>query len=153
MTTRSEGLRSQVQDIVKQAVVQVEGVSGVVVRTVADRLDLDVDALRNRRNKMLRRLGKQSARLAEQDIPMPNVVRSTLGLVNNLLDGWVENLAEEPAQAHASESAAHASVADEMASEKGRASKANRSEGGTSRPRKSSSKGGARKPRRQPTTN
>ena len=145
MTTRGEGLRSQVQDIVKQAVVQMDSVRGLMVRTVAERLDLDVNALRGRRDAVLRNVSKQSARLAEQDVPMPNVVRSTLGRVNNMLDGLIDQLAEQPAEAAASESVV------KEAPEK--AAKTSRRGSGTSRPRKSPGKDGARKPRRQPATN
>jgi hypothetical protein len=65
--------------------------SGKVVRSVAEKLQIDLDELRERRNGLLRSLTSQSERLVQgNDVPLPHVVKATLGRVNSMIDQWVD---------------------------------------------------------------
>lgn len=65
--------------------------SGKAVRTVAEKLQIDLDELRERRNGLLRTLTSQSERLVQgNDLRLPQVVKTTLGRVNHMIDQWVE---------------------------------------------------------------
>jgi hypothetical protein len=105
MTGRTEDIRSQVNGLLKQAVVQVEGMAGPLTRAVVERLDLDPEKLVLQRNKWLGRLGAESARWAEQDaLPLPQVVKNALGHVHAVCDALVDD------GAHTSEHHAEATV-------------------------------------------
>ena len=84
MNTHADSGRHNMQDKLRRA-------SGRVVRTVAEKLQIDLDELRERRNGLLRTLTSQSERLVQgNDVPLPNVVKATLGRVNSMIDQWVE---------------------------------------------------------------
>ena len=86
MTGRTEDIRTQVQSLWKQAVVQVGGVTGHVAKAVADRLGTDRGDLMRRRNQLLSRLSVESGRLADQRaVPLPGVVKHALGRVHDVL--------------------------------------------------------------------
>jgi hypothetical protein len=87
MTGRTEDIRTQVQSLWKQAVVQVGGVTGHVAKAVADRLGTDRSDLIRRRNRLLSRLSIESGRLADQrTVPLPGVVKHALGRVHEVLE-------------------------------------------------------------------
>ncbi len=85
MNTHADSGRHNMQDKLRRA-------SGKVVRTVAEKLQIDLDELRERRNGLLRTLTSQSERLLVRgnDVPLPSVVKATLGRVNSMIDQWVE---------------------------------------------------------------
>ena len=84
MNTHADSGRHNMQGKILRA-------SGKVVRTVAQKLQIDLDELRERRNDLLRSLTTQSERLVQgNDLPLPNVVKTTLGRVNSMIDQWVE---------------------------------------------------------------
>jgi hypothetical protein len=86
MNTRADEIRRQVNGIWKQAVGQLEGLREAIIRRT-DRFDADINRLRQERDRLLRRLGEQTHKLADQGtLPMPAFVRSTVDRLNDVLD-------------------------------------------------------------------
>lgn len=89
--TPQEDLRRTANDLWKHAVSQIEDVRGLVRRT-ADRLDLDVERLRDNGDRVLRRLGEHASKLSHQDaISVPSVLRRSVDRLTDVLDRLVRD--------------------------------------------------------------
>jgi len=90
MVTRSDDFRNQVNDLWKQAIDQLEDVKNVVMRA-QDRIETDIHKLRLERDNLLKKLGEQTYKLANQGkVPMPGVVKQTVERLNEVIDNMVE---------------------------------------------------------------
>jgi hypothetical protein len=79
-------VRKQVNELWKQAVDQLEAVKEVL----QGRLEEDLVRLRTERDKLLKTLGEQTYRLANQGkLPVPTVVKRTVERLNSVIDGIV----------------------------------------------------------------
>lgn len=92
MTARSEEFRKQVNELWKQANDQLEEVKDSVLRST-ERFEADIHRLRIERDKLLKllkRLGEQTYRLAnEGKLPVPAIVRRTVDRLNEVIDGML----------------------------------------------------------------
>ena len=96
MSSRVDGLRTQVQEKIKQAMVQMDDARGLFLKTIVERVQRDAGRLKTRRDALLRAVDEQSSRLANQDrVALPNVVKNTLGLVQGLIGQVVESPADK----------------------------------------------------------
>ena len=129
MNTHADSGRHDMQGKIRRA-------SGKVVRTVAEKLQIDLDELRERRNGLLRSLTSQSERLVQgNDVPLPGVVKATLCRVNSMIDQWVETAVSDE-QRHREQALHNAVHQDDHRSEtEGKPTR--------KRQRKSTSSGGA----------
>src|SRR5689334_235070 len=79
-------LRKQVNQLWKQAVDQLEEVKEVL----SGRLEEDMVRLRQERDRLLRVLGEQTYRLANQGkLPLPAIIKRTVDRLNEVIDGIV----------------------------------------------------------------
>ena len=89
MTTRSDEFRRQVNELWKNAVDQLEEVKDVIVRSTG-RFEADLQRLRHERDRLLKRLGEQTYKLANQGkLPMPAFVKSTVERLNDVVQSLV----------------------------------------------------------------
>lgn len=102
MATTSDDFRRQVNELWKQALDQLEEVKDAIVRSTG-RFEVEAQRLRQERDRLLRRLGEQTHKLAQEGkLPMPAFVKSTVDRLNEVLDHLV---AKEGAGAEESEAA------------------------------------------------
>ena len=86
---QSEEFRKQVNELWKQAVDQLEEVKDSLTRS-AGRFETDRIRLRSERDRLLKRLGEQTYRLANQGkFPVPALVRRTVDRLNHVIEGLV----------------------------------------------------------------
>ncbi len=86
MNARTEEFRRQMNDLWKQAVDQLEVVKDAVVRQT-DRFDAELQWLRGERDRLLKRLGTQTHKLAnEGKLPMPAFLKTTVDRLNEVID-------------------------------------------------------------------
>ena len=89
MAARSEEFRKQVNELWKQAIDQLDDVKETVLRST-ERFEADIHRLRRERDKLLKRLGEQTYRLAnEGKLPVPALVKRTVDRLNEVIDGLV----------------------------------------------------------------
>ena len=90
MARRSDDFRKQVNEIWKQAIDQLEDVKDAVMRA-QDRIETDIHKLRIERDNLLKKLGEQTYKLANQGkVPMPGVVKQTVDRLNEVIDTMVK---------------------------------------------------------------
>ena len=93
MVDRSQ-FRVQVNDLIKQAVDQLEEVRGVLARSrnrLEGRIEEDLLRLRGERDRLLKVLGEQTYKLANQGkLPLPSVVKRTIDRLNDVINSMVE---------------------------------------------------------------
>jgi hypothetical protein len=100
-------LRKQVNQLWKQAVDQLEEVKEVLT----GRLEEDLVRLRQERDRLLKTLGEQTYRLANQGkLPMPALIKRTVERLNAVLEGMMTvqrggNGARKPAKKAAKKAA------------------------------------------------
>lgn len=86
MSQRSDEFRKEVNKLWAHAIDQLEELRDGVLRT-NDRVETEIQRLREERDKLLRRLGEQTFKLANrQTIPLPSVVRRTVKQLNDVLE-------------------------------------------------------------------
>ncbi len=86
MNARTDEFRRQMNELWKQAVDQLEVVRDAVVRQT-DRFDAELQWLRTERDRLLKRLGEQTHRLAnEGKLPMPAFLKTTVDRLNEVID-------------------------------------------------------------------
>ncbi len=79
-------MRRQVNELWKQAVDQLEAVKEVL----SGRLEEDLVRLRSERDKLLKTLGEQTYKLANQGkLPVPSIIKRTVDRLNDVIDGIV----------------------------------------------------------------
>jgi gamma-glutamylcysteine synthetase len=106
MAKRSDEFRKQVNDLWKQAIDQLEEVKEVVLRA-QDRFETDLHKLRLERDKLLRKLGEQTYKLANQGhFPVPDVVKQTVDRLNEVIDAMVKKQQGKKAKKSAKKKAA-----------------------------------------------
>ena len=89
MTARTDEFRRQVNELWKQAVDQLEVVKDAVVRQTG-RFDAELQWLRTERDRLLKRLGQQTHKLAsEGKLPMPAFVKTTVTRLDDVIDKLV----------------------------------------------------------------
>jgi hypothetical protein len=82
----SDEFKKQVNELFKHAIDQLEEVKEVIVRSTG-RFEADLLRLRDERDKLLRRLGEQTYRLAnEGKLPVPAFVKATVDRLNEIID-------------------------------------------------------------------
>ena len=85
--------RVQVNDLWKQAVDQLEEVRDVLSRSrdkLEGRLEEDLLRLRGERDRLLKVLGEQTYKLANQGkVPLPTVVKNTVDRLNEVIESLV----------------------------------------------------------------
>lgn len=90
MARRSDDFRKQVNEIWKHAIDQLEDVKNAVMRA-QDRIEADLHKLRIERDNLLKKLGEQTYKLANQGkVPMPSVVKQTVDRLNEVIDSMVK---------------------------------------------------------------
>lgn len=90
MARRSDDFRKQVNEIWKHAIDQLEDVKNAVMRA-QDRIEADLHKLRLERDNLLKKLGEQTYKLANQGkVPMPSVVKQTVDRLNEVIDSMVK---------------------------------------------------------------
>jgi hypothetical protein len=98
MPTHAEQLRKQVDVLWKQAVVQLEEVKRAVIRT-AERHDVDLQRLRAQRDKLLKRFGEETHRLAnDARYPVPTIIKRTVDRLNEVIDVVLKQSAKSSAK-------------------------------------------------------
>ncbi len=89
MAQRSDDIKKQVNELLKQAIDQLETLKDALVRS-RGRFEADLARLRLERDRLLRLLGEQTYRLANQGkLPMPGIVKSTVDRLNHVIDNIV----------------------------------------------------------------
>jgi len=84
-TTRADEIKKQVNVIWKQAVGQLEDVKEAVLKQT-DRFDAEIHWLKTERDRLLKRLGEQTHKLATQGkLPMPGLVKSTVDRIDEVV--------------------------------------------------------------------
>jgi hypothetical protein len=79
-------IRKQVNELWKQAVDQFEEVKEVLT----GRLEVDLVRLRGERDRLLKTLGEQTYKLANQGkLPVPAIVKKTVDRLNEVINGLV----------------------------------------------------------------
>jgi hypothetical protein len=83
--TRSDDFKKQVNELFCQAFSQLEDVKEAIVRST-NRFEADLVRLREERDKLLKRLGEQTYRLArEGKLPVPTFVKATVERLNEII--------------------------------------------------------------------
>src|SRR5689334_14313824 len=83
---RSDDIRKQVNELWQEALKQLEEVKDVIVRST-DRLEADLQRLRSERDRLLKRLGEQTHKLASEGrLPMPAFLKVTIDRLNEVID-------------------------------------------------------------------
>jgi hypothetical protein len=109
MTTRRDEFRRQINDVWKHAIGQLEDVKEAVLRSTdrledvkevvargSDRVENELGRLRQERDKLLKKLGEQTYKLANQgSLPVPSLVKQTVDRLNEVIDKMVEKGAKE----------------------------------------------------------
>jgi ElaB/YqjD/DUF883 family membrane-anchored ribosome-binding protein len=89
MTARTDDFRRQVNDLWKQAVDQLEEVKEAVVRQTG-RFDAELQWLRSERDRLLKRLGEQTHKLAsEGKLPIPSFLKGTVDRLDEVIERLV----------------------------------------------------------------
>ncbi len=90
-TKKSEDFRKQINEVWKQAINQLEDVKEAVLKS-GDRVEAEVERLRLERDKLLKKLGEQTYKLANQGkLPMPGIVKQTVDRLNEVIDKMVKS--------------------------------------------------------------
>ncbi len=90
MVSRPEEFRKQMNQVWQQAADQLEVVKKALMRS-ADRFEADLRRLRGERDKVLKRLGLETRRLANQaKVPMPSWVKDGVDRLNVAIDSVVK---------------------------------------------------------------
>jgi hypothetical protein len=106
MASHARNIRTQVQDIVKQAAGRFEGARNELLSMVGQKLVSELMSLKGRRAGLLRSVSRRSASLAQQQqVPLPPVVKETLQRVHTVLDQLVPSKAASSASRKAPGSA------------------------------------------------
>src|SRR5687767_10671323 len=96
--SRSDDLKKQVNELWKQAIDQLEEVKEVIARSTT-RFEADLQRLRLERDKLLKLLGEQTYRLANQGkFPVPVIVKNTVDRLNEVIDAIVSAHGKRPAK-------------------------------------------------------
>lgn len=86
MSNVTEDFRKEVNKLWNQAIEQLEELKDSVLHT-SDRVEAEVQRLRLERDKLLRRLGEQTLKLAnQQTVPLPQAVKRTIEQLNDVLE-------------------------------------------------------------------
>ena len=86
MAKVKDEFRKEVNKIWSQAIEQLEEIKDTVLRT-NDRVETEIQRLRLERDKLIRRLGEQTLKLANQKtVPLPAVVKRTVEQLNDVLE-------------------------------------------------------------------
>jgi hypothetical protein len=86
MDLKSDEIRRQANELWKQAIDQLEEVKKLVLKQTG-RLESDLNRLLAERDRLLRELGEQTYRLANQgSIHVPKFVRDTVDNLNKVID-------------------------------------------------------------------
>ncbi len=86
MSNVTEEFRKEVNKLWTQAIEQLEDIKDTVLHT-SDRVEAEVQRLRLERDKLLRKLGEQTLKLAnQQTVPMPSAVKRTIEQLNEVLE-------------------------------------------------------------------
>lgn len=95
MSATADDLRKQFNDLWKQAIDQLEDVKEAIVRST-DRFEVDLQRLRIERDRLLKTLGEQTYKLANQGkVPLPRVVKRTVDRLNDVIDRMVVGQAKK----------------------------------------------------------
>lgn len=89
MVSRSDELMKQVNELWRQAIDQLEEVKGMVSQQTG-RWEADLHRLRLERDKLLKKLGEQTYKLANQGkVPLPAIVKATVDRLNEVIESLV----------------------------------------------------------------
>jgi sulfite reductase alpha subunit-like flavoprotein len=98
--------RKQINEVWQHAMDQLEEVKEAVLRS-GDRVEAEVEQLRMQRDKLLRKLGEQTHKLANQGkLPVPDVVKQTVDHLNEVIDKLVEKSGKKKTKKKATKKAA-----------------------------------------------
>ena len=90
MVSRQDEIRKQMNEVWKQTVDQLEMVKRALLHS-ADRFEADLRRLRVERDRVLKQLGEQTHRMANQGkLPMPTWVKETVDRLNSVIDSVVK---------------------------------------------------------------
>jgi hypothetical protein len=88
---KRDDFRKQINEVWKQAIGQLEDVKDAVLKSGNNRVEAEVERLRLERDKLLRKLGEQTYKLANQGkLPMPGLVKQTVDRLNDVIDKMVK---------------------------------------------------------------
>lgn len=91
----ADDVRGQLNDLWKQAIDQLEEVKDAYTRS-RGRLDDEMLRLRGERDKLLKKLGEQTHKLANDGkLPVPSVVKRTVDRLNEVIDNLVATQAKK----------------------------------------------------------
>jgi len=94
MPIHAEELRKQVNVLWKQAASQLDEIKGAVLRT-AEKHEVDIQRLRVQRDKLLKRFGQETHRLAnDAKYPVPEIVKRTVDRLNDVINGVLKQSAK-----------------------------------------------------------
>ncbi|MEM6731859.1 MAG: hypothetical protein AAF658_09895 [Myxococcota bacterium] len=86
MANVTEEFRKEVNKLWSSTIDQLEEIKDTVLRT-NDRVEAEIQRLRLERDKLLRRLGEQTLKLAnQQTVPLPSTVKRTIEQLNEVLE-------------------------------------------------------------------
>ena len=87
MATRTEDFRRQVNELWHEAVTQLDEVR----KAVGGRIEAETLRLRRERDDLLKRLGEQTYRLANDgSLPVPAIIKRTVERLNDVIAGLVK---------------------------------------------------------------
>lgn len=90
MANMTDEFRKEVNKLWSQAIDQLEEIKETVLRT-NDRVEAEVQRLRIERDKLLRRLGEQTLKLAnQQTVPLPTVLKRTVEQLNDVIESLTD---------------------------------------------------------------
>ncbi|OGQ79391.1 MAG: hypothetical protein A2289_23820 [Deltaproteobacteria bacterium RIFOXYA12_FULL_58_15] len=90
MGKRRDELRKQINEVWKQAISQLEDARDAVLRS-GNRVETEVERLRMERDKLLKKLGEQTYKLANQGkLPMPTFIKETVDRLNEVIDNLLK---------------------------------------------------------------
>lgn len=90
MANMTDEFRKEVNKLWSQAIDQLEEIKETVLRT-NDRVEAEVQRLRLERDKLLRRLGEQTLKLAnQQTVPLPAVLKRTVEQLNDVIESLTD---------------------------------------------------------------
>ena len=82
-----DDIRRQVNTLWKEAIGQLDEAKGILT----GRIEGDLVKLRSERDKLLKRLGEQTYRMANDGkLPVPTMIKRTVDRLNEVIDGVVE---------------------------------------------------------------
>ena len=87
---KRDDFRKQINEVWKQAMSQLEDVKKTVLKST-DRVEAELERLRLERDKLLKKLGEQTYKLANQGkVPLPGLVKQTVERLNDVIDSMVK---------------------------------------------------------------